>query len=119
MAIFAYVERLWETAVASHPVITGYFRWRGIPLDQVPRGMLRYHPSARGGERSSPASWRASTCGGANLFRCRDDQLIRRPNRRSQRIVMRIDMSEPWGLSLQAIEIKKVCRCAGVGTCYG
>ena len=32
---------------------------------------------------------------------------------------MRIDMSEPWGLSLQAIEIKKVCRCAGVGTCYG
>jgi hypothetical protein len=38
-----YVERLWETAAAGHPVVKGYFRWRGIPLDHVP-SVLRYHP---------------------------------------------------------------------------
>jgi hypothetical protein len=49
-----YVERLWEASVANHPVIKGYFRWRGIPLDHVPRGVLRYHPECPWWKKKQP-----------------------------------------------------------------
>lgn len=38
----AYIERLWARAVTPLPAqAVGYFRWRGIPLDDVPVGGLR------------------------------------------------------------------------------
>ena len=49
-----YVERLWEAAASNHPVIKGYFRWRGIPLDHVPRGVLRYHPECPWWKKKQP-----------------------------------------------------------------
>ena len=39
------VKRLWVEALPELPALTGYFRWRGIPLDAVPAGALRFHPA--------------------------------------------------------------------------
>jgi Toprim domain len=40
-----YVEWLWREATPTLPPrVTAYFRWRGIPLDDVPPGVLRFHP---------------------------------------------------------------------------
>ena len=40
-----YVERLWNAATPVLPAsVKAYFRWRGIPIDDVPKGALRFHP---------------------------------------------------------------------------
>jgi Toprim domain len=40
-----FVERLWREATPTLPPrATAYFRWRGIPLEDVPPGVLRFHP---------------------------------------------------------------------------
>jgi Toprim domain len=38
------VERIWGQACTNHPVIVAYFRSRGILLDEMPEGALRFHP---------------------------------------------------------------------------
>jgi hypothetical protein len=38
-------NRLWNAATPVLPAsVKAYFRWRGIPLDDVPKGALRFHP---------------------------------------------------------------------------
>jgi hypothetical protein len=38
-------NRLWDQATPDLPAtVKAYFRWRGIPLDDVPKGVLRFHP---------------------------------------------------------------------------
>jgi Toprim domain len=40
-----YVRQLWETASPVLPAVAqAYFRFRRIPLDRVPRDVLRFHP---------------------------------------------------------------------------
>jgi hypothetical protein len=41
-----YVERLWREASEVLPAsVIAYFRWRRIPLDELPPGVLRFHPA--------------------------------------------------------------------------
>jgi hypothetical protein len=43
-----FVERLWEGATEKLPAkAIAYFRFRGIPIEEVPPGALRYHPQCR------------------------------------------------------------------------
>lgn len=40
-----YVNLLWDKATPVLPAsVKAYFRWRGIPLEDVPKGVLRFHP---------------------------------------------------------------------------
>jgi Toprim domain len=40
-----YVERLWEQATpVLSPRVVAYFRFRGIRIEEVPTGVLRFHP---------------------------------------------------------------------------
>jgi hypothetical protein len=44
-AYLYFVERLWREATTVLPAsATAYFRWRGIEFDDVPQGVLRFHP---------------------------------------------------------------------------
>jgi hypothetical protein len=39
-----YVNLLWDKATPDLPAkVKAYFKWRGIPLDDVPKGTLRFH----------------------------------------------------------------------------
>jgi hypothetical protein len=41
-----YVAALWARATTELPAkVRAYFRWRGIPLEDVPEGALRFHPN--------------------------------------------------------------------------
>jgi putative DNA primase/helicase len=41
----SYVERIWSKARCDLPEkVIGYFTFRGILLDEVPKGVLRFHP---------------------------------------------------------------------------
>jgi hypothetical protein len=40
-----YAERIWQEADAVLPAAAiGYFVWRGIPIEHVPEGAIRFHP---------------------------------------------------------------------------
>jgi hypothetical protein len=40
-----YVEQLWNGATATLPKsAVAYFKWRGIPINDMPPGALRFHP---------------------------------------------------------------------------
>jgi hypothetical protein len=40
------VERIWNEATPILPKsVMAYFRWRGIPIEEVPQGVLRLHPA--------------------------------------------------------------------------